>query len=96
MRPFLLILLLFFSKQALSSPILKDGDIVFQTSRSSQSQAIKQATHSIYTHMGIIFFKQNQPVVLEAVQPVKFTPFLKWVARGEQGHVVVKRLNHIL
>jgi hypothetical protein len=31
--------------------------------------------------------------VLEAVQPVKLTPLASWVARGQGGHFVVKRLH---
>jgi len=32
-----------------------NGDIIFQTSRSSQSKAIQLATNSKYSHMGIIY-----------------------------------------
>jgi uncharacterized protein YycO len=31
---------------------------------------------------------------LEAVQPVKTTPLDQWIARGEKGHFVVKRLKN--
>jgi uncharacterized protein YcfL len=34
---------------------LRDGDIIFQTSRSELSIPIQKATHSQYTHMGIVF-----------------------------------------
>lgn len=34
-----------------------DGDIIFQTSKSSQSQAIQVATHSKYSHMGVLSSK---------------------------------------
>ncbi|HAR46547.1 MAG: peptidoglycan peptidase [Nitrospirae bacterium GWC2_57_13] len=71
----------------------RDGDIIFQASRSSQSRAIQLATGSRYSHMGIIFILRGKPVVLEAVQPVKLTPFSEWVRRGEKGHYVVKRLK---
>lgn len=33
----------------------EEGDIIFQTSMSSQSQAIQLATHSPYSHMGVLF-----------------------------------------
>jgi hypothetical protein len=33
----------------------RDGDIIFQTSRSEESIAIQKATHSQYSHMGIVF-----------------------------------------
>ncbi len=74
--------------------VLKEGDIVYQTSRSSQSRAIQLATHSAYSHMGILFQKAGQWVVLEAVQPVKWTPLKRWIERGQNGHVVIKRLKN--
>ncbi len=72
---------------------VRDGDIVFQTSRSAQSQAIQLATHSPYSHMGLIVLRDGQPFVLEAVAHVQLTPLRVWVARGEGGRYVVKRLR---
>ena len=71
----------------------KEGDIVFQTSRSSQSAAVQAATASPYSHMGIVLFQKAKPYVFEAVQPVKFTDLEKWLARGKAGHFVAKRLK---
>jgi hypothetical protein len=34
---------------------MKDGDIIFHKSLSSQSEAIQIATHSEYTHCGIVY-----------------------------------------
>lgn len=73
---------------------LREGDILFQTSRSAQSRAIQLATHSRYSHMGILFRDGRRWVVYEAVQPVKRTPLDAWVRRGAGGHVVVKRLRN--
>jgi uncharacterized protein YycO len=70
----------------------QNGDIIFHTSKSSQSLAIQKATKSKYSHMGIIFFKNGAPFVFEAVGPVKFTPLRDWIARGKGKHYVVKRL----
>jgi hypothetical protein len=70
----------------------RDGDIIFQTSRSAQSIAIQKATHSKYSHMGIIFFRDGKPYVFEAIETVQYTPMKEWVARGEGGHYVIKRL----
>ena len=72
----------------------ENGDIIFQTSKSSQSKAIQIATKSKYSHMGIIYLKDNRYYVFEAVQPVKLTPFNEWIKRGENGHCVVKRLKN--
>ncbi len=72
----------------------KNGDLIFQTSLSSQSKAIQLATKSKYSHVGMIYKKDNQTYVLEAIQPVSLTPLQKWINRGENGHFVVKRLRN--
>lgn len=73
---------------------LRDGDIIFQTSTSSQSQAIQAATHSRYSHMGIIYKQAGKYYVFEAIQPVKLTSLDDWIERGKDGHYVVKRLKN--
>lgn len=73
---------------------IRSGDIIFQTSESSQSQAIQLATHSKYSHMGIIYEIDGNYFVYEAIQPVKLTPLNSWIIRGENGHYVVKRLDN--
>ncbi|MCB9334943.1 MAG: YiiX family permuted papain-like enzyme [Flavobacteriales bacterium] len=78
----------------IESEELKDGDIIFQTSKSNQSKAIQLATKSKYSHCGLIFKKESGKdkwCVIEAVQPVKWTPLSEWINRGEGGHYVVKR-----
>lgn len=80
------------SASAVSSSI-GEGDLVFQTSRSAQSVAIQKATHSRYSHMGVVLERRGQLVVLEAESTVRNTPLKAWLARGEGGHYVVKRLN---
>ena len=70
---------------------LRDGDIIFHTSRSSQSAAIQRATHSRYSHMGMILYRDGKPYVYEAVNTVRYTPLDRWIARGEGGRYVVKR-----
>lgn len=72
---------------------LKEGDVLFQTSRSAQSQAIQLATHSRWSHVGVLFQEKGSWMVLEGVQPVRFTPLNDWIHRGMGGHVVVKRLK---
>jgi len=72
---------------------LQDGDLVFHQSRSAQSAAVAAATRSKYTHMGVVLLQGNKPLVLEAVQPTKLTPLAAWVARGDRGKVVIKRLK---
>ena len=72
---------------------LRDGDIIFHTSRSAQSIAIQKATHSKYSHMGIVFIRNGNPYVYEAIKTVQYTSLKKWVARGDGGHYVIKRLR---
>ena len=73
---------------------IKNGDLIFQTSLSRQSQAIQLATKSKYSHCGLIYKDGNQYFVFEAVQPVKKTPLDKWIARGQNGKYVIKRLKN--
>ena len=75
------------------SPQLRDGDLIFHTSLSAQSQAIQLATHSAYSHCGILYQQNGHWQVFEAVQPVQLTPLASWLARGEGGHFVTKRLR---
>ncbi|MBN2425083.1 MAG: YiiX family permuted papain-like enzyme [Calditrichaceae bacterium] len=76
-----------------SAPEFQNGDIIFQTSLSSQSKALQLATKSKYSHMGIIYKKDDKLFVYEAIQPVKLTPLDKWINRGKDKHYVVKRLK---
>jgi len=78
---------------AAPQPDLRDGDIIFQTSTSSQSEALQRATGSRYTHMGIIFIENGEPYVFEAVGPVRRTALQEWVNRGVDGRFVIKRLK---
>ena len=82
-----------FVKSLLKSEV-QNGDIIFQTSKSSQSKAIQLATNSKYSHMGIIYRIDGQLFVYEAVQPVKLTLLNEWINRGENGHYVIKRLKN--
>jgi hypothetical protein len=43
--------------------------------------------------MGIIFIRDGQPYVLEAVTTVRYTPLRAWIGRGVSGSFVVKRLG---
>lgn len=72
---------------------LRNGDIVFQTSRSGQSLAIQLATHSVYSHCGIVFFEKGEPYVFEASTKVKSSPLARFIKKGEGGKCVIKRLK---
>lgn len=73
---------------------LQNGDLIFQTSLSQQSKAIQLATHSKYSHCGLIFKEGAGFFVFEAIQPVQWTPLNKWIARGENGKFVIRRLKN--
>ncbi len=77
-----------------SQPAVKDGDLIFQKSRSSQSLAVQRATGSPYSHMGIVLLRGGKPFVLEASATVRYTPLNRWIARGDGSHYVVKRLKN--
>lgn len=81
-------------KALLKEVDLKDGDLIFQTSLSAQSKAIQLATKSKYSHCGLIYREGKDFFVFEAVQPIKRTPLDKWIARGENGKFVIKRLKN--
>ena len=93
-RALVVSILLLLSTAACSAPLpqVRDGDIIFHTSGSSQSAAIQKATHSPYSHMGLILFRGGKPYVFEAVAKVRFTPLKDWIARGQGGHFMIKRL----
>ena len=72
----------------------QNGDIIFQSSQSSQSTAIKIGTLSKYSHCGIIVMKDNKPYVLEAHKGVELTPLNKWIDRGLLcNHYKIMRLK---
>jgi len=93
----LLQVLLFNPGTPTDAATLKFGDIVFHESQSRQSGAIKAATGSDITHVGIVFFKDGTPYVFEAVNPktgrVGLTSYARWKARGVLNKIWVKRLK---
>ncbi len=70
---------------------LRTGDLVFQTSRSSQSVPIQRATRSRWSHVGLVEVAPDGVFVLEAVSPVSRTPWARWVARGARGEALALR-----
>lgn len=82
------------AKQLADQGEVQEGDLIFQTSLSGQSKAIQLATKSVYSHCGIIYREGGNFFVFEAIQPVKRTPLDKWIARGQNGKYVIKRLKN--
>ena len=89
-----LLLLSIHSFQKFDASQVKEGDIIFHQSHSRQSRAIKLATNSKYTHVGIIFKFNNKLQVLEAVQPVRLTDLNRFIKRGVKRHFIIKRLKN--
>lgn len=91
---FTIVAALLFGSWALSSdplPPLKDGDLVFHTSKSSQSAAIFAATAHPFTHMGIVKIVNGQALVVEAGGKVGETTLAKWIGRGVLQRVAIYR-----
>lgn len=83
------------AKAANFTDILKDGDIVLQTSTTRQSAAVGMASGSLYTHMGIIKMTDKGPVVVEAAGPVRETPLGEWIKRGYLERMTVMRYKDL-
>ena len=73
---------------------IQEGDIIFQTSESSQCEAVRIATNSKFSHCGIIYKINGKLFVFEAVQPVKLTPLNDWITHGREKNYIVKRLKN--
>lgn len=71
--------------------VVKEGDVIFQTSQSKQSPLIQIGTRSKITHCGIIVMKNGKPYVLETLQTLVLTPLDKFIARGKDGKYWLKR-----
>ncbi len=72
-------------------PPLRDGDLIFQTSTSSQSSAILFATADPYSHMGIVKNDGKTLEVIEAARTVGETPLRDWIGRGLLKRVAIYR-----
>lgn len=71
--------------------IVKEGDVIFQTSESRQSPLIQIGTRSKITHCGIIVMRNGEPYVLETLKTLVLTPLNKFIARGKDGKYWLKR-----
>lgn len=70
---------------------VREGDVIFHTSQSSQSPLIQVGTRSHITHCGIVVMKNDKPYVLETLKTLTLTPLEKFVARGKDGRYWLKR-----
>lgn len=72
---------------------LREGDIVFQGNAGPQSDAVRKATGSSFTHCGIVTKIKGRLAVLEAVQPVRITPIDEFIRRSLPGTFHARRLS---
>ncbi len=76
---------------AVSSPTraselaVRTGDLVLETSSSSQSWAIRWATRSPWSHVGIVDVGPDGTYVVEALGRVSRTPWRAWRRRASRG-----------
>lgn len=97
--PLLLLCLLMLPSSSLSRstavPVSRwrEGDIVLQTSSSAQSEAIRLATGSPWTHCGLVLKRNGRLMVFEASRRVCYTSPEAWVARGVGKRLLVLRLR---
>ena len=70
---------------------VREGDVIFQTSKSQQSPLIQIGTRSKITHCGIIVMRGGKPYVLETLKTLVLTPLDKFIARGEDRKYWIKR-----
>ncbi len=59
-----------------------NGDVIFHTSKSSQSPIIQKITNSNLSHCGIVYIKNGVPYVFEASSKVKLTKLQTFINNG--------------
>lgn len=80
------------AKKSAPATLIQEGDLLFQHIVGAQGEALRLATRSPWTHVGIAFREEGRWMVLEAVGPVKRTPLQEWIEQGA-GHYVAKRMR---
>jgi hypothetical protein len=68
-----------------AEPVPDEGDLVFETSGSSQAAAVEWATGSRWTHVGIVERTGKDLAVIEALGKVSRTPWKAWARRAHRG-----------
>lgn len=79
---------------AFDTSLLRFGDIFFSDMESGQAKAIKIATHSTFSHCGIIFSQDDKWYIIEAVQPVRIVPFDDFINAEINDALHIKRLKN--
>ena len=71
----------------------RPGDILFQATGGEQCRAIRSATHSPYSHCGVVVETDEKLFVFEAVSPVRITPLPIFRNRSLPGTFIALRLK---
>lgn len=75
----------------------QDGDIVFQSlPRGELVDAIEGATHSPWSHCGVVVNERHLWWVVESIGQVRKTPLLLWIIRGRRGSFAAYRSRQVL
>lgn len=78
--------------QGVKTPV-KNGDLVFIVNPAGQGKAIQLATHSRFTHIGIVFIENGKEMVYHAVEPVSKNTLEEFIAMSADEHYEVRRLK---
>lgn len=72
----------------------QEGDVIFQSLPHGELvDAIEGATHSPYSHCGVVLRRGGEWVVVEAIVDVHETPLFHWQLRGRNAGFAVYRLG---
>lgn len=72
---------------------LKNGDMIFIVNPSGQGKAIQLATHSKYTHIGIVFIEEGKVMLYHAVEPVMKSTLAEFISMSADKKFEVRRLK---
>ena len=73
--------------------IPQTGDIIGHTSLSGQSDMIKYATLSRFTHVGVVVVKNGKTYVAEASGTTRYVPIETFIDRGKNDEYRIIRKN---
>lgn len=71
-----------------------EGDIIFIQSQTQQAAALREATESVWTHVGLLIKRSSKWYVAEAVGPLKETPLADFIARSKNKSYRIYRFKH--
>lgn len=71
-----------------------EGDVIFIQSQTQQAAALREATESVWTHVGLLIKKSSKWYVAEAIGPLKETPLADFIARSKNKTYRIYRFKH--